>query len=1335
MTEKLDPTSENENVKRWLQQLWLNTGWLGIRWLVATVPGIVTPETIPDIPDKTGSNTPALDTDDLLEKYVEIYQRRITQKVLISAVIDEPNFQPIDFLEIGLKQSSAICRISMYFSHEDLTITIKGFHESLILNERFKVFNEKLNSQKELKAIFPLYSDVIDEIFKNRNNISFLEDLKILSNEENINKLSRINPIPIGTGFLVGGNHLLTNHHVIPNEKLARQCIAQFYSSRNNRLGNTSDFLEYSFNPDDLFISNATLDYSLIQLGSSQSKRPPGYELGWIDLIEYENIIAPVLTDQQTQQLINILIKKGFTNDQLEEQGLVEGRGDIPGDLVTIIQHPRGKKKQQIVLNDNRVTGLSWRDLDYRADTEYGSSGSPVFNMNWELVALTKKVVPQENNIISQDEDVANTQNAATTSEDNPPQAPFKISASRGTRICRIIEDLKYQSNNNPKLRNFIEDFVVTAEKLNYPPLPAALEFDGVSSYVNLTRQQDSIPIAFATAHIQGSVSTKNAETKVILWSVDSSEIASVSIRTLYPVDLSFSPDGKWLVIGLDTGYGGIIEVWELDKILGGSQQPLSSWIADDYGVHRLSVSPNSKILAASSGMSPVLTLWNIPDGSLIKNIEKSNSDQTWWFRGHNFSSDGKFLATGGTENLAVGKIGIWNLDTGELLDSKTAHGDMVWTVSFSPDNKLLASGGRDGKVGLWKWNGDTLEHLQDLEGHTNEVWTVNFSPDGKIIASASADKTVKLWSKDQQRQWQLLNTLTGHTDQVKRIDFNADNQTLASASEDNTVKIWHITSGQLLNNSNKLNFENPPQVSFNPLINSNRQLLNAESTKNYYSFGGKQPFSLEAWINPVSVGIGGVIISKARGLDQGEYILYITKEGNVVFSRFLDKGTEIKEFLLKTQKLVVLFGKLNHIVATYDGHLMRVYVNGKEDERIKLDDNKKPVKDPQTGKIIFEKNTYAAHEQNSAPYLPLLLGASLRKQRSGLVDSRETRIASNFFKGVITEVRIWNKALKETTIKSNMYRRLNGKDEKLHQKHLIGYWKFEEGDKSSEEIDNVNNFMANAPKGLIFGVKRLAASSFTALPLPFGLLFDGENNYIECAHSKELSLTEAITVEAWVKHKFGDGLIVSKGGFGEESGYCLFWHQGRIRVELQDTQRQEKTIIDTQDYAPDDSLWHHIAFTWNRKSQEIDIYIDAQRQDIISVVSGHSKSRLIDGSYKNVGVFKGPIGTSDLALNIGGRQNHGYYFNGAIAEVRLWNTARSQGEIKVNMARRLDKEELNSSKLVGYWRLDDGWENDTRVHNSKSETDDGEIKGDEVRWFPEPPSLTQDADLPTSKT
>ena len=117
-----------------------------------------------------------------------------------------------------------------------------------------------------------------------------------------------------------------------------------------------------------------------------------------------------------------------------------------------------------------------------------------------------------------------------------------------------------------------------------------------------------------------------------------------------------------------------------------------------------------------------------------------------------------------------------------------------VYSVAFSPDGRILASGSRDKTVRLWDMT--TRQQLRTLAGHTSVVWSVAFSPDGRTLASGSADKTIRLWNAATGEQCAIL---TGHTAPVKSVAFSPDGITLASGSEDSTVRLWDLTSPVLL--------------------------------------------------------------------------------------------------------------------------------------------------------------------------------------------------------------------------------------------------------------------------------------------------------------------------------------------------------------------------------------------------------------------------------------------------------------------------------------------------------------------------------------------------------
>src|SRR5205814_1638738 len=113
-----------------------------------------------------------------------------------------------------------------------------------------------------------------------------------------------------------------------------------------------------------------------------------------------------------------------------------------------------------------------------------------------------------------------------------------------------------------------------------------------------------------------------------------------------------------------------------------------------------------------------------------------------------------------------------------------------IWSVAFSPDGRLLASGQADGVVTLWDLASE--HYLWSNAAHGGrQVPALAFSPDGELLVSGGEDARIQLWEVS---SGELLGTLSGHTDVIQSVAFNAEGL-LASSSLDRSVKVWQFGS------------------------------------------------------------------------------------------------------------------------------------------------------------------------------------------------------------------------------------------------------------------------------------------------------------------------------------------------------------------------------------------------------------------------------------------------------------------------------------------------------------------------------------------------------------
>jgi endonuclease G len=199
---------------------------------------------------------------------------------------------------------------------------------------------------------------------------------------------------------MISPSLLMTNNHVLTSEEDCKNSIAQFNFEKSEDLFDKPQ-VSFRLDPDKFFYTNEKLDFSLVYVSPTSSS-------------------SSALKDFRFLKLIKQIGKA------------------VIGEYVSIIQHPRGRHKQ-VAIRENRVIDIFDDFIHYVCDTEPGSSGSPVFNDQWEVVSLHHSGVPktdENGNYLTKDGQIWT---------ENMGEEQIDWIGNEGVRISSIVKDLENQ--------------------------------------------------------------------------------------------------------------------------------------------------------------------------------------------------------------------------------------------------------------------------------------------------------------------------------------------------------------------------------------------------------------------------------------------------------------------------------------------------------------------------------------------------------------------------------------------------------------------------------------------------------------------------------------------------------------------------------------------------------------------------------------------------------------------------------------------------------------------------------------------------------------------------
>ncbi|MBN2778681.1 MAG: LamG domain-containing protein, partial [Bacteroidales bacterium] len=412
---------------------------------------------------------------------------------------------------------------------------------------------------------------------------------------------------------------------------------------------------------------------------------------------------------------------------------------------------------------------------------------------------------------------------------------------------------------------------------------------------------------------------------------------------------------------------------------------------------------------------------------------------------------------------------------------------------------------------------------------------------------------------------------------------------------------------------------------------------LEFDGSNDYITFGSDPSLiitasvTIEAWVNLETTGQQCFVAGKIKhGNPQYGYGMYINNgnlggdAGQVTFiagRSWFDWPSVRSNARLNTNEWY-------HIVGTFDGRYLKLYVNGKLD------------------------NTY----DYGSVY-------TINDSGDNFKIGYNSNLGSNYFSGKIDEVRVWNTARTEAQIKTNMYKELVG-----NEAGLMAYYKMNDGSGTSLTDNSTNSNTGTLTNGPEWKLSGCFGGSRQALDL------DGVDDYVNLGNSFDLKPANALTFECWLNandwnptatHQVFAG-NTQGGGYNFAIGYPTSNDVGFAVYSSGAYRRVDASIADFDG-------WHHIAGTFD--GQYVKIYIDGILYDTENIGSS-GNTITYDGDNSTI------LGEEAGALNIPA----GYNFAGKIDEVRFWNTARTEAQIQENMMKTLAG---NEAGLVAYYRMD----------------------------------------------
>ena len=265
---------------------------------------------------------------------------------------------------------------------------------------------------------------------------------------------------------------------------------------------------------------------------------------------------------------------------------------------------------------------------------------------------------------------------------------------------------------------------------------------------------------------------------------------------------LAASPDGRRLAWG---GADGLFKVWDLEN----QDYAWRNITTPGQTVTAMTYTPDGKTIITGD-TSGTIDFWDNASGLKVRSLP-SNISEIYDLA---FSPDGTTLAYSGKAQGTEANIYTRNLETDVLKNFGIRQGGVAeaTTIAWSPDGKLLASGGPDRIVHIWDTaTGEEIETIKSIivdnafiNAYEGPIRSLAFSPNGKWLVTGSEDndggvkdKTLMMWDTSAWTK-QAPVIFQGKNDDVSVLAFSPDGQSLVTGYDIGDIAVWNFNKQEI---------------------------------------------------------------------------------------------------------------------------------------------------------------------------------------------------------------------------------------------------------------------------------------------------------------------------------------------------------------------------------------------------------------------------------------------------------------------------------------------------------------------------------------------------------